>query len=148
MAGHVHYIVGAAYDHEITIGVLDSYIAGEITTGNSAPVAFVTLRVPIDCTEKVREGTFEHQQPTLPGLHGIPLEVHDISDNAREGFTHLPRPRIDTDRCAQARATGFRLPPVVDHIAPGARPYEMLVRPAPGFRIQGLASAGEIPQAF
>src|SRR5262245_51641349 len=109
MAGHVHHIVGTAYDHEVTIGVLDGHIAGEITTGNSTPVTFVTLRVPIDRTEKVREGTFEHQQPTLPRLHGISLEVHDISDNPREGFTHLPRPRINTDRCAQTRPSGFRL---------------------------------------
>src|SRR5262245_14884061 len=148
MAGHVHHIVGTAYDHEVTIGVLDGHIAGEITTGNSAPVAFVTLRVSIDRTEKVWERTFEYQQPTFPRLHGIPLEVHDISDNAREGFTHLPRSRIDTDRCAQARPSSFCLPPVISHIAPGPSPHQMLVRPAPGFRTQGLAATGEIPQAF
>jgi len=92
MAGHVHHIVGTAYDHEVTVGVLDGHVTGEITAGNSAPVVFVTLRVPIDRAEKVREGTFEHQQPTLSRLDRIPLEVHDISDNAREGFPHLSRP--------------------------------------------------------
>jgi hypothetical protein len=92
MAGHVHHIVSTAYDHEVTVGVLDGYVAGEIAAGNSAPVVFVTLRVPINRTEKVREGTFEHQQPTLPRRYGIPLEVDDVSDNTREGFAHLPRP--------------------------------------------------------
>src|SRR5215471_10472965 len=92
MAGHVHHIVGTAYDHEVPVVVLDGHVAGEITAGNSAPVAFVTLRIPIDRAEKVREGTFEHQQPTLSGLYGIPLQVDDIGDNAREGFPHLPRP--------------------------------------------------------
>src|SRR4030095_15104828 len=82
------------------------------------------------------------------GLHGIPLQVDDISDNAREGFTHLPRPLIDTDRGAKAATTCLRLPPVISHIAPGASPYQVLMRPAPGFRIQGLASTGKIPQAF
>src|SRR6266852_699751 len=91
MAGHVHNIISTAHDHEVTVGVLDGHVAGEIAAGNSAPVALVTLRVPIDRAEKVREGTFEHQQPALPGRHGIPLQVDDIGDNAREGFTHLPR---------------------------------------------------------
>ncbi len=91
MAGYVHHIISTAHDHEVTIGVLDGHVAGEIAAGNSAPVAFVALRVTIDRAEKVREGTFQHQQPTLPGRHRIPLQVHDIGDNAREGFAHLPR---------------------------------------------------------
>src|SRR5262245_38517148 len=56
MAGHVHHIVGTAHDHEVPVGVLDSHVASEITAGNSAPVAFVTLRIPIDRAEKVRSG--------------------------------------------------------------------------------------------
>src|SRR6266545_5459980 len=146
MPCHIHHIVSTAHDHEVAVGVLNGHVTGEIAAWNSAPVVFIAFWITVDGAEKVREGMLEYQEPTLPGSHGVPLLVHDIGDNARERFAHLPRSRIDADRRAQARATRFRLPTVIGHIDPGTSPHQVLMRPAPGFRIQGLASAGEITQ--